>query len=195
MRDSLSLSETPQNLAFYRNKMNESEHENQLRHEKSNSLKCGIAFLLFTSFVICAHSFNIIALTLLWHFTMAFLFPVGIVCALVLSIGVIVKLRRPKTASLKALFLTPCLLLALVVLVFMIGNGTMAPVIFIILFTPVLVMSGPIIACTGLVRSGVSKVCSLLLIASIPLAIAAAPIAQAIGSENKSDEISLSLQP
>lgn len=78
---------------------------------------------------------------------------------------------------------------------FMIGNGTMAPVIFIILFTPFLVVSGPIIACTGLVRSGVTKVCSLLLIASIPLAIAAAPIAQAIGSENKGDEISLPLHP
>jgi hypothetical protein len=71
----------------------------------------------------------------------------------------------------------------------------MVPVTFIILFTPFLVVSGPIIACIALVRSGVSKLCALLLIASIVLAIAAAPIALAIGSENKADDICLPLHP
>jgi hypothetical protein len=176
--------------------MNETENADQSRHEVSTSLMSGLAFLLFVLFVICAHSFNIVSLNLLWQSTMAFLFPVGILCAVVLSTDVVWKLLRPKTAPRKAaLFLTPCLLLVGVVLVFVIGNGSMVPVIFIILFTPFLVVPGPIIACIALLRSGVPKLCALFLIASIALAIAAAPIALAIGSENKADEISLPLHP
>lgn len=173
--------------------MNETENADQSRHEISTSLMSGFAFLLFIVFVICVHSFNIVSLNLLWQSTMAFLFPAGIVVAVILSTEVIWKLLRPKTAPRKAaLFLTPCLLLAGVVLVFVIGNGSMVPVIFIILFTPFLVVCGPIIACIALVRSGVSKLCAIILTASIALAIAAAPIAQAIGS---ADEVTLPLHP
>ena len=176
--------------------MNETENAAQSRHEISTSLMSGLAFILFVVFVICVHSFNIVSLNLLWLSTMAFLFPAGIVIALVLSTDVVWKLLRPKTPLRKtALFLTPCLLLAGVVLVFVIGNGSMVPIIFIILITPVLVVSGPIIACIALVRSGVPRICSLFLVASIVLGLAAAPIAQAIGAENKVDEISLPLHP
>lgn len=176
--------------------MNEIENAAQTRHEISTSLMGGLAFILFVVFVICVHSFNIVSLNLLWQSTMAFLFPVGTVVSVVFSTDVIWRLLRPKTPLRKAaLFLTPCLLLAGIVLVFVIGNGSMIPIIFIMLFTPVLVATGPIIACIALVRSGVSKLCAILLIASIALAIAAAPIAQAIGAENKGDEISLPLHP
>lgn len=176
--------------------MNESERIDKLRHEVSTPLLSGLAFVLFVFFVICAHSLNIISLTLSWHFTMAFLFPVGIICALALSTDVISKVFRPKTAPRKAvLFSTHWIVVAGVVLVFVIGNGTMAPVIFIILFTPILVMSGPIVACTALVRTGVPKVCALFLIASIILAIAAVPIALAIGSDENFNPIGLSVHP
>lgn len=172
--------------------MNETGNVHKLLGENSSSLLCAFSFALFVLFVVCAQEFNNIVLINIWHLTMTLLFPLGIVVATVISAIQGHEFLNLQSVSRKSIgLLVPCILVAALILVLVIGNGSMIPVFVAILFTPVLVMSELIFACVMLVRSGVSYPCAIFLFASIALALAAVPLMLTLGVQENVDTIEL----